>query len=113
MIRKKSSRATKVHVLEAARKILKKHFNPKRHLEFSTLVVEVSFYDEEYCFWPVRIRRRGYVASVGHMEFYADGKLKKCSSADEVKSILETFASIRSAKKNIGRNNPRLGLLVS
>jgi len=113
MKRKKSDRVTKAKILKWARKILKKYFSPRLHPGFSTLVVEVSPYDEEYCFWPVRIRQRGYVASVGHMEFFANGDLKKCSNVDEVKGFLENLASIRTSKRNIRRNCPQLGTLIS
>src|ERR1035437_9448415 len=44
---KRLKRATKVQILEAARKTLEKHFPAKQYLGFSFLIVEVSHYDEE------------------------------------------------------------------
>jgi hypothetical protein len=89
MKRKKSDRATKGQILDAARNILKKHFSPRYCLGFALLHVTVSPFDPEFGYWPVTIHRNRYRRGVGKMEFFWASEIKLCSTADEVKTALE------------------------
>jgi hypothetical protein len=98
-------RASKAHIVEAAQAVLKKYFPAKRYLGFSLLLAKVSPFDEKYCYWPVRIRHRKFVATIGSMEFFGNGTLKKCSGADGVKGIIETLMRIQSSKRRIRKQS--------
>jgi len=99
MARKNSNRATKAEIIELARKLLRRKFDPKHNPSFKRLYIKVSSYDEEYGFWPVSIYAKGVKKSVGDMEFYQAGGFKKCSWPQDLGS------SCDKANKLNGKNN--------